>query len=1783
MRSFGTPVRDLDIWQTLSRAEPSTPAADLLPALDSLASAGRKEPTILAINLGGVRSLCNHDDPQVRAGACRVLGGVEGIEGLRALIGALDDDAPEVREAAARGLAASFSAPKDPRWIHLLFHPRPDVRRLALRSSHGSVKAQGVYLRCDADPENAELARALPWPEGGFALALALFRSGHATAGEVVAQLARSKDELPRLLARGPGRSLEQAEALLGWLEGAGKDVGKAPEARPGQPVDAEAMAAAFGEDPHLESLALLLSAHPQPAALRALVQAIGPRTIDAAVQARLCAALVQVVLEHLGELEGEDAPPALVALLDVAVRLRPRLCLAQRLPAALLRSVARGLQPMPRAGQRARAKLVAKLVRSSLCRGPEGELLLDVALGLMCLGGRPSVVRLLELIPRAEVTRRLAQCPQPALGEWGYMCRLVETDEQAAELLKLCGRANAQRMAELRAIALAAWGTKVERTRLIIRGLGRAALRQLGEGLVSLAEAGVLPRLDKLSRCIHVFVKELEPATAAQLLQSRLRRLPLHTGEDDSPVIRTGEFELVHALFKVLPPPTLELLLSGLELDALSALGRCIASEDLPLLPSLVQSIANALTKREEEPARALSQELLLALAPPMPSTHRISTRSSVASLSSAEVEAIAMVMPADLERALGPALAGPSIGLAPALARRPDPALLTTPVPAMRVAACVALLGSHDSLTLIAEQFDRFWDAADSEFESAVVGAAVNTWQAARELGPLGHAWMHCWEQHAFAFGEWLRSFGSGGGSAKANPADSARFRAALERCASLPSPILRRRAWMAASRVVSLWATRDRGRGESKLEAVDDPELPAFLVAQLDTDLGPSAAQLLVSLHLARCCRAALDAQRPRVLASAVDYDQVTRHTLSRWVRIDGLPNRTVAARAERTPVRESLLGRVRITEDLELLRASVLDRNAILVNEAVLRLLTLGGRGEAVLAELLEATVPAEGSAPDEDAERSFPPRIDVLMDSVPLWEDLPALGRLRALVERPGIDAELRFRLSMAFAERGEFERVPAALEAARSPEGTSRNPGWFRASDWQALTQIAELDAIAHALVDSPHPHAYRLAVEHCVAKTDSSAVPALRRFLAVDSCRPSDLRRSAALTLLSKSDETGLPVLMAQACVAQRDRGVGWLRGLHPQLSGRVAETLVDAALIGGKSSCLESRALGVARACAGPEASESLRRLLLDGRDASVRPQLIRATSNFRERRLRMLDVAEMFAWGVRRGLELTGKLFSVHMTERREDFGYTRMNEARIYVSTLPYLAGARHGRQIVEALILHEFGHHMFHGGEAGEAVWKRAQAQGLHGVLNLVADEHLERNLRALRADYGDRLKRLGAHAFQHAEREFECNWLLTALGPAAFATLTTTELRPAFDPTSVRAHRGTLLRQLERSGSAWARFARALRLGLGNRHDDPRVAEALSLFTPSFRRLDMEGLWAITERLAELFAHELPTADLCGGHETLGSSEREAQVRGENIGDEDLQQEVERILDPRRQPESAAKRAGSDGPPRLAINVSGEVDFERITRVERLSPRPDEHRRVAAEVKRHANHLAQFFASMGAALVPKRGRMRGRSFDRGRLTAVVTRQDPRMLIAREPQITTDLFIGVVIDCSGSMRLRDHMDKAIRFGVLLAEAAAPVDNVDARFFGFTDQLIYDAGDARRCAVTSLETGGGNNDAAALAHVAKVAMASRRKAKLLVMISDGLPTECSVDALRGLVLHLTRRHGMICAQVAVRALEEVCFPHYVSLDAESVELATHRFGLLISKLARRALSG
>jgi len=586
----------------------------------------------------------------------------------------------------------------------------------------------------------------------------------------------------------------------------------------------------------------------------------------------------------------------------------------------------------------------------------------------------------------------------------------------------------------------------------------------------------------------------------------------------------------------------------------------------------------------------------------------------------------------------------------------------------------------------------------------------------------------------------------------------------------------------------------------------------------------------------------------------------------------------------------------------------------------------------------------------------------------------------------------------------------------------------------------------------------------------------------------------------------------------------------------------------------------------------------SDAHQTLLTNSKHEAVRKTCRDKMRPTMSRMVKLRRLADTFAWGVRIGRELTGKLYGIEMIPGGDNLGYTRFTENKLYITPMPILRGDMWGREVVRALILHEFGHHMYHRGVEPEAIWKEAQTEGLHQLLNLVSDEHLERNLRALDRHFGDQLKMLAAYAFQHTAREMPVDQLLTSLQGHAFDVLTGTQMAVAKREGCVAVSNGRLLMQMEKAGLSFARFMRALRMGLGNRHADPRVEMGLELFRGKFRKSDMRRLKTIAEKLREIFGAETEMLNSFGQDVALGADADELAEAAEGISNDEVQKEVQSSLEGRN-----PRRANDDARGGKGLNLGPEEHFDEINTVKPMPYEPAEHAKYVEQVARPAARMRRFFDGLGLSMRKQRMRLTGKTFDKTRIRALVLKGDPRMLIARRIEQFTDLFLGIVIDCSGSMDHRANIEKAKLFATLLAEAAKGQKGVDVRLFGFTDQVIYDAGRAERCAVHGLRAGGGNNDAAGLWHAAQAARASKRKAKLLVMISDGSPTECTVEALRALVKKLTIRWKMCCAQVAVCALEHQCFDNHILLDVDNVDESVRQFGQVMVRLVQKAMRG
>lgn len=1710
-------MKDLDLWRRLKQ-KPVVADPPLLRLLDELA---QRPMATRAPFLHALWKLREHSDPRLRASAVRVLAGATGHRGLVALNRALDDDDATVRKAAVDAWAQCARG-QPWRWAHVVFHRRADVRAQALAADVGDVSAQlGVFLL--ADPANAELARTAPWPKDDLALVFDLFLRGHIDKAVATQRLAATDvASLRGYLLHGRKRSDAEVDA---WLDRC-IDTGEIVEARGHDVLDAWRAAWEPAHAAAEDAMDRL-----RAAVLGERLSKLRRRAAVALLQSGACAAT------SIGQ---RDAAPA---GLDICIACEPKILGLEGLDVDARRHAAQillrsGVKPpkVPESGVRALWDTDA--CRASTAPGAPA-LHLSTAACVAALLPRRRVAAMCDHYGEAAVVA----CVARDNAGWMDLCRLPqETKGGALILLDRFRRKDHARYEQLLAMALATWmGPDPKRAHEALgrRVRGTLALRVLLQllGLLSRGEVDIGEKalLKLLGRLV-----EKTPEKDARVAVERI--VGFHDELDSSVLVFCLRRFAAH-----LEPTSWALATCGLGPEYLAVLLGWL--DDALLVPvDHERALAKALHKHAEPHARAWAKARLetgpVKRAPPK-------VREGQRNLLDEEVERIATCTDEDLEAAVEPALRVPTGRLCEALARREA---------SENMAVCTALVGAVDPVDEVAGQLERFMPEA-AESYAALHASCVAVWQSRSQLPPLAHAVLHRWERHAFAFAGWIEGEGEARGAASIE-------RRVLEMSA-WPGEVAKAIVWEAMAAVILLRRYREA------------PFMPQWGIAavvhaalqELDTRVGHAAAKVLTALHLAGVATEPLAEIEDAVHEVAPDLDAATRLELARWVAFEGLPARRAPARRRSATLPKDILERIKGCESADELELYCRRGDTRIVHEACLKLVMMGRAGQMRLLALMDVSPALPG--------------LDAFVDSVALWTDAGCVAAVRVVAIDPRRPAAFRFRLCLALADRGERGFLEHALGVLREPVDAA-HWGWFHRKLRHRLARVVDDDRrLALTLADAPHPHAYRMAVtwllEHAPNTEgggfeDGDISDAMMRFLESGTERPQELRRKVALHLARGGYAKGLEAItLLDLCDPELPSGHPWVQAFKKGERNALVEAALGAALLGGEAACAEARVRQLwAMAGSAPADQERWKRALVDeGSDPNVRSQIVRELegAGARERKTRL--VASVFAWGIRRGRELTGRLFKIHMTDKRADFGYTFLDQQRIYVSALPIFRGDRHGIDIVEGLILHEIGHHMYHAGKEADRVWRRAQRSGLHRVLNLVADEHLERNLRAQDPAYGDRLKRLCAYAFAHSARELQVEAALRMLLGAAFEVLSAEALGVAFDPTCVQVERGALLRELDRRGHAFARFVRALRMGLGDRHEDEQLQRALSLFRGGFRHLDMEGLYEVVLKLAEIYGGSQALAQVFGGHEDLEWEGRDAEAHGSGVSDEGVQREVERILDPKRNKGKPSKGGG-----RLAINVAADAHFDVIEAIERVAPDRERHRRLAKELRRFANRLREYMMRLGLAHKSMRARLRGRAFDRTRAQAVVIRRDPRMLVAREVKIDTDLFVGVVVDCSGSMSVGGSMEKAHRFGVLIAEAVHRLDGVDARFFGFTDRTIYDAGDAENCAVTSLEATGGNNDAAGLWHVARVAAHSQRRAKLLVMISDGLPTECSVQALRALVQQLGRK-GMVCAQVAVRPLEEVCFPHYVVLDDDDMNTSVRKFGEIITKLVGRAL--
>jgi len=188
-----------------------------------------------------------------------------------------------------------------------------------------------------------------------------------------------------------------------------------------------------------------------------------------------------------------------------------------------------------------------------------------------------------------------------------------------------------------------------------------------------------------------------------------------------------------------------------------------------------------------------------------------------------------------------------------------------------------------------------------------------------------------------------------------------------------------------------------------------------------------------------------------------------------------------------------------------------------------------------------------------------------------------------------------------------------------------------------------------------------------------------------------------------------------------------------------------------------------------------------------------------------------------------------------------------------------------------------------------------------------------------------------------------------------------------------------------------------------------------------------------------------------------------------------------------------------------------------------------------------------------------------------------------------LFVDDEKQSAASLHIEVGVDCSGSMMSENATLKrgekfklAKLFSLLVEEATKDQRGISAHFWGFTDSAIYDCGTAGQYRTSGLVSSGGNNDSAMLWHMGQSAKASNKSVKMLFMLSDGQPSDCSWGSLRNLVLHFEGA-GMVPWHFALDQIENSAFERFFTdLCGQPLEEAIMTMVGILSAIAQEQRS-
>ncbi|MBM4091025.1 MAG: hypothetical protein FJ276_16625 [Planctomycetes bacterium] len=593
----------------------------------------------------------------------------------------------------------------------------------------------------------------------------------------------------------------------------------------------------------------------------------------------------------------------------------------------------------------------------------------------------------------------------------------------------------------------------------------------------------------------------------------------------------------------------------------------------------------------------------------------------------------------------------------------------------------------------------------------------------------------------------------------------------------------------------------------------------------------------------------------------------------------------------------------------------------------------------------------------------------------------------------------------------------------------------------------------------------------------------------------------------------------------------------------------------------------------------------------------------------TDWREIRARVDDVNR---WAGQIGRELLGK--QVRIQNYRQGLGRTRFSRKRphvtIEVSDTPITSRHIHGEDIMRGLVLHEIGHHLCDFGQRGYSAARGiARSEGIDRIFDILLDERLERRLRARRPLFGLYFDRLASYAFAQSVHVIplpDFAQLVERSEADALAAVDQRRLpgRVVYERTDGQAlprvqladHEMLMLPGFVPRLTA---FLACLRCGFNaDMHPDRRVAKAVALVPGNLKELRHSDVLVLARKIAKLIGtakrtqserrrlqkrmrrhaalikllrdvlNRLVEIGQVPGETACGTPGIRATANAPTPAESDVSPVT--ISGPRR-PNATLGR------PVKALNLGAGTAFNELAVAPWLPFDPVGHAALLQGIREHARRLRCYFERLARRHVEEYGTRSGRRLDLAQIRSIALSRRLNIMVRGYEQVGADAYLGILVDRSGSMT-GDKLERAKKFCALLAEGARGIPELDGHISAFDDESFYRLGDLNRTSIATLTAGGGNNDAGALARAAELALRSGKQHRLLIMISDGLPTECTLESLRNLVALVTRKYGTPCVQVAVDAFDPdaVAFPRFVDLSQYPLSEAVIRFGKMIIQL-------